>query len=144
MSADALPMGRGSLADPLTQPSRDPSANSDRTLSYMRSSDTLPVPASRGRVYKVVFQDGPLGMEVSQVPPPGMEVAKVVKLVEGGQAAQGGVGVNDIVVAVDSVQAMSCTAIISALSEKQRPIAVSFRRPIARAYMHSFPCLQPP
>ena len=80
---------------------------------------------STGHTYAVVFQDGPLGMGLKEGE---FGSATVQVVVDGGQAARGGVKVNDLVAAVDT-ETMTYAEVMAEMTNKQRPFTMSFFRP---------------
>ena len=87
--------------------------------------------------YEVVFKNGPLGFTL-QSRSTDATLATVKTVTAGGQAAQGGVTVNDTVVAND-MGAKNIAEVIAAMNTKPRPLTIPFRRGIrpTSGYMYS-------
>ena len=97
---------------------------------------TLPLPSHRHYSpnfrftvkadYDVIFKDGPLGFTL-HTKSPEASFATVKTVAAGGQAAQGGVTVNDIIVAND-MGAKNTAEVITTMNTKPRPLKIPFRR----------------
>ena len=74
----------------------------------------------------MVFKDGPPGFTVG-ANSADAKFLTVKTLVAGGQAVQGGVAVNDIIVASD-MGATSIAEVVAAMNTKPRPLTIPFRR----------------
>ena len=87
--------------------------------------------------YEAVFNDGPLGFKLN-AKSADAKFAKVTTVEEGGQAAQGGVTVGDIVVAED-MGAKNIAEVMAAMNTKPRPLTIPFRRGMrpTSGYMYS-------
>ena len=77
--------------------------------------------------FNVVFKDGPLGFKMNAATP-GAKFAQVLEVIPGGQAAIGGVEVDDIIVASD-FGTLTITELMSAVQSRPRPLVMAFRRP---------------
>ena len=75
------------------------------------------------QTYDVLFWDGPLGLELDEQ----FGLARAKEVIEGGQAAKGGVEANDLIVALDS-DAVTFDEAWAVINSRPRPITVSFRR----------------
>ena len=92
--------------------------------STQQGTASLPQ-SSTGHTRDVVFQNGPLGVGLKEAEF-GSAIVQVV--VDGGQAARGGVKVNDLVAAVDT-ETMTYAEVMAEMTNKQRPFTMSFFRP---------------
>ena len=79
--------------------------------------------SSTEQTYDVVFQDGPLGLELDEQ----FGLARAKEVTEGGQAAKGGVEANDLIMALDS-GTVTFDEAWAVINSRPRPITVSFRR----------------
>ena len=77
----------------------------------------------------MVFKDGPLGFTLNARSAEAA-FATAKNVIAGGQAAQGGVTVGDIVVAND-MGAKKIAEVIAVMNTKPRPLTIPFRRSTA-------------
>ena len=110
------------INDEYTHPSSD-THPPPPILDDEKQTPVPPPPTPPTHRYDVVFENGPLGLGIDENDF-GFAVVKLVA--EGGQAARGGVKVKDVLATVDSC-VMNCAEALTALTQKPRPITVSFQ-----------------
>lgn len=89
---------------------------------------------SEGREFDVVFEAGPLGMQLQEMPVTtghdGLRyVSEVTMVVEGGAAERAGVKEGTVVAGINGERFLSHAHTVATLKHGKRPVKVRFRAP---------------